>query len=96
MTMPAEYTKKRTYPEPIDLGNPPDELRNWTEKVIATWNLTVKEAEITWLMLKGLKTKEIADMLGNTDKTLKHHMATIFRKAHVESRSQLFAEILRV
>ena len=84
-----------SYPEPIDVGMPPEEIRMWTDRVVATWNLTPKETEVCEAMLKGLTTKEIADLLGNTEKTLKHHIASIFKKAHVGSRGEMFAEILR-
>ena len=86
---------KTTYPVPADIGTPPEELRLWTDKVIATWNLTPKESIVCECMIKGLSTREIAIALGNTEKTLKHHIASIFGKANVGSRSQLFAEILR-
>jgi DNA-binding NarL/FixJ family response regulator len=87
--------KQPTYPEPADVGNPPQELRTWTDRVIASWNLTPKEHVVCEFMLKGLTTLEIATALGNTDKTLKHHIAAIFGKAHVSSRAELFAEIIR-
>lgn len=88
-------TVKITYPEPADVGNPPEELRVWTDRVIESWNLTRKEREVCELILKGLSTIEIAKNLGNTDKTMKHHIASIFHKAHVGSRAELFAEIIR-
>lgn len=83
------------YPEPVDVGAPPEEVRAWTDRVLASWNLTKKEHDVCELILKGLSTVEIASALGNTDKTLKHHIATIFRKAHVHTRAELFAEILQ-
>lgn len=86
---------KPIYPVPADVGNPPDELQAWTDRVVASWNLTTKERVVCDCLLKGLSTLEMAGALGNTDKTLKHHIATIFSKAHVGSRSELFAEILR-
>jgi len=58
--------------------------------------LQAKEREVCDLVLKGLTTLEIAGVTGNTDKTLKLHIARIFRKAHVTSRAELFAELLRL
>jgi len=64
--------------------------------VIASWDLTRKQREVCDLLLKGLATKEICSVTGNTEKTMKHHINSIFRKAHVSSRSELFAEICRL
>jgi DNA-binding CsgD family transcriptional regulator len=86
---------KIAYPDPPDFGSPPDVVREWTDKLIDSWNLTAKERAVCEYLLKGLRTKEIADLLGNTDKTLKHHIASIYGKAHVGTRAELFAEILR-
>jgi len=88
--------KRITYPPPDDVGNPPDVVREWAEKVIASWHLTPKESEVCHYVLQGFSTAEIAAYTGNTDKTLKHHIATIFKKAHVASRAELFAEIIRL
>ncbi len=93
---PHNPHRKITYPEPPDLGDPPTVVREWCEKVIASWKLTPKETEVCHLILQGYLTKEMAGLLGNTDKTLKHHIATIYKKAHVDSRAALFAELIRL
>lgn len=95
MSNPTVRTAKRIYPEPPDVGIPPDEVHAWTERVIASWSLTPREREVCEALLKGLTTREMTAMIGSTEKTLKHHIATIFGKAHVSSRSELFSEILR-
>ena len=84
-----------TYPRPIDVGLPPEEFREFTNRVIDSWNLTPKERDVCEALLKGLTTREMALLLGNTEKTLKHHIATIFKKAHVSSRGEFFAEFIR-
>jgi DNA-binding CsgD family transcriptional regulator len=88
--------RKPTYPPPPDVGEPPDVIREWAEKVIASWGLTPKQSEVCHYMLQGFSTCEIAGFTGNSDKTLKHHIATIFKKAHVSTRAELFAEIIRL
>ncbi len=87
---------KKSYPAPPDMGDPPDVIRDWAEKIITSWGLTPKETEVCHLILKGFSTKELAEVTGNTEKTLKHHIASIFGKAHVTSRAELFAEIFRL
>ncbi len=86
----------KTYPPPPDLGDPPDAVAQWAKHVVDSWNLTPKERTVCDLILKGLHTEEIASVLGNGDKTVKHHIAVIFKKAGVGSRAELFSEILRL
>ncbi len=52
--------------------------------------LTTKEKEIVRLLLKGLSNKEVAQMSGNTEKTIKFHLTTIYQKCNVSSRCELF------
>ncbi len=65
-------------------------LRDSVEGMMCDVQLTIKEAEIARLLLQGLTTKEMVVPTGNTEKTLKHHIASIFKKFDVESRAQLF------
>ncbi len=55
--------------------------------------LTHKEKEIVRLILKGLSNKEVAEITGNTEKTIKFHLTAIFQKCGVESRTELFNSI---
>ena len=86
--------RRKDYPMPPIIGDPPDAIREWAEKVIASWDLTTREREVADLVLQGFSTPEIAEMTGITDKTLKNHINTIFKKAHVGSRAELFSTIL--
>jgi DNA-binding NarL/FixJ family response regulator len=63
------------------------------EQVLSNRGLTTKETEIFRLVLKGLSTSSIARISGNTDKTIKHHIASIFQKFGASSRAELFAEV---
>jgi len=60
------------------------------ERFLDLNRLTTKEKEIVRLLLKGLSNKEVARMSGNTEKTIKFHLTTIFQKCGVESRTELF------
>ena len=66
--------------------------------VFAAWGgeLTWKETNVLVCLCRGLSTKEMASLLGNTEKTLKHHIAGIFHKFGVESRTELFNTIFPV
>jgi ATP/maltotriose-dependent transcriptional regulator MalT len=89
-------TKTRVFPKPPDVGNPPDIILEWARRVVDSWRLTRREREVCELMLKGLSNDEIGAVLSSPASTIKHHIVMIFLKAHVDSRSQLFAEILRL
>src|SRR5215468_1439172 len=49
-------------------------------------NLTRRENEILGLVSSGLTNKEIANRLRLTERTVKHHMTCIMRKAKVRNR----------
>ncbi|HCF55308.1 MAG TPA: DNA-binding response regulator [Bacillus sp. (in: Bacteria)] len=50
--------------------------------------LTEREKEILFELVKGLSNKEIAEVLYISDKTVKIHINKIFKKLNVKSRSQ--------
>ena len=68
----------------------PRGLGHFVERALDRAELTAKEREVARLLLKGLSTKEMAGVTGNTEKTLKHHIASIFHKFDVASRAELF------
>jgi DNA-binding NarL/FixJ family response regulator len=73
-----------------------DEVRGhqgMLEHFMDGFHLTPKEKEITRLILKGLSNREVAEISGNTEKTIKFHLTTIFQKCGVSSRTELFNAI---
>jgi len=68
----------------------PKGLGHFVDRALERAELTAKEREVARLLLKGLSTKEMASVTGNTEKTLKHHIASIFHKFGVASRAELF------
>jgi DNA-binding NarL/FixJ family response regulator len=48
--------------------------------------LTHKEEEVLELLRKGLSNREIAKLLGISEKTVKSHLTDIFSKLNVKSR----------
>lgn len=51
--------------------------------------LTKREAEVADLARRGLRTKEVANQLFVTEKTIKFHLTSIYKKLNVKSRAQL-------
>jgi DNA-binding NarL/FixJ family response regulator len=52
-------------------------------------SISNKERQIIELISKGLKNKDIADLLAISEQTVKAHLNRIFRKVKVSNRSQL-------
>lgn len=51
-------------------------------------NLTGRESEILGLLARGYVAKEIADQLGISYETVRGHLANIYEKLHVRSRTE--------
>ena len=51
--------------------------------------ITSREKEVITLIGKGLKNKDIADRLGISEATVRHHLSSIYGKAGVEDRLNL-------
>lgn len=56
--------------------------------------LSVREAEIVRLMLKGHSTKSMARLLGNSPETVKVHRKRIYAKLKISSQGELFSMFL--
>lgn len=75
------------------LWEEPKGLQALVDRFLDIHGLTEKEKEITKLLLKGLSNKEVASVTGNTEKTIKYHLTTIFEKTGVGSRTELFNSV---
>ncbi len=56
--------------------------------------LTPREAEILEHIARGLQTKEIADLLHISERTVSSHLRNIYDKLHVRSRSAAVARFM--
>lgn len=63
---------------------------NIVTSAMAHVGLTPRERDVCTLLLKGFATKDMLTILGNTEKTIKGRIATIFNKFDVHSRAELF------
>ncbi len=61
----------------------------------AVATLSPQEKKIPPLVAEGKTNKEIAEILGLSDKTIKNYLSNIFVKLHVTRRSQLAAMVAR-
>jgi len=52
-------------------------------------NLTVKEKEIVNYLVDGFTYKKIAETLDNSIETIRHHVKNIYKKLHINSRTEL-------
>ncbi len=57
--------------------------------------LTPREAEILDHVTRGLYTKEIADLLSLSERTIGSHLRNIYEKLHVHSRAAAVARLLQ-
>ena len=57
--------------------------------------LTARETELLEQIARGLQTKEIADLLGISNRTIGSHLRNIYEKLHVRSRAAAVARFLQ-
>ena len=58
--------------------------------------LTKREKEIFTLLVSGNCTKEIADNLNISEKTVRNHISNVMQKLGVKGRAQAVVELLKL
>jgi putative tricarboxylic transport membrane protein len=58
------------------------------------WRLSDAESDIAWFMLRGLPLREIADVRGTSERTVRQQAQSIYRKAGLDGRSDLAGRVL--
>ena len=58
--------------------------------------LTKREEEVFSLLVKNKTTKEIANNLGISEKTVRNHISNTMQKLGVKGRAQAVVELLRM
>lgn len=66
-------------------------LYNLIEEQLKNWGLSPSEIEISFLILKGLSNKEIAEVRETTESTVRLQCSAIYKKSSLGSRSELAA-----
>ena len=58
--------------------------------------LTNREKEVFDLLIKGLSTKDISNILKISEKTVRNHISNTIQKFGVQSRAQAIIELLKL
>lgn len=58
--------------------------------------LTTREKEVFELLVLNKSTKEIAEFLGISEKTVRNHISNTMQKLEVKSRAQAVVELLKL
>ena len=58
--------------------------------------LTTREKNVFELLVENKSTKEIADELGISEKTVRNHISNVIQKLGVKGRSQAILELLKM
>lgn len=61
------------------------------QKQFDAWHLSASEQDVVIGMLKGLSFREIAELRGTREKTVRQQASTVYRKASVRGRNELTA-----
>ena len=57
---------------------------------------TKREAEVFNYLIQNYSTKEIAALMGISDKTVRNHISKVILKLNVSSRTQAMLELIRL
>jgi len=72
-------------------------LRGLSEAIdgqLDRWRLTPSEKEVAFLLLKGLSFKELAEVRGTSERTVRQQALAVYAKAGVAGRAELSAFFL--
>ena len=58
--------------------------------------LTKREKEVFELLITNLTTKDIAQLLGISEKTVRNHISNVMQKLGVKGRSSAVVELLKL
>lgn len=64
------------------------------EEQLEEWWLSSSEKEITILLMKGMSAKEIAELRGISEKTVRTHLTSVYKKSKLNNRYELAAYFL--
>jgi non-specific serine/threonine protein kinase len=84
------HPARQSLPDPFDREHRAD-----SETRDARHELTKREYEVAQLVAWGLANRHIAERLSLSPRTVEHHVASIFNKMRLRSRSQLAATFAR-
>lgn len=69
---------------------------NHTTEVVKREDLTERQLEVLEMVAKGATYKEVGDVVGLTERTVKYHMGRIIEQLHLQNRAQVIAYATRM
>jgi len=75
-------------------GRAVEQVKWGIQEDFGQWALSDAERDIAWFMLRGLPLREIADLRGTSERTVRQQAQSIYRKAGLEGRSDLAGRVL--
>ena len=104
---PSTTQTRNRYLEQV-LKHSNEDLKRWKEKSSAIlrglgkkigeqldeWSLSAAEKEVALMLIKGLSTRELAQLRGTSEKTVRQQASQIYTKASVDNRAELAAFFL--
>lgn len=70
------------------------EFHRVMERYFTHWGLTPAERDVAMFAVKGLSNREIAEVRGKSESTIKVQMNAVLRKAGVDNRAQLVSHFV--
>ena len=58
--------------------------------------LTIREKEVFSLLVQNKTTKEIGNILGISEKTVRNHISNVMQKLGVKGRAQAVVELIKM
>lgn len=74
--------------------NSAQEIRGLIDLQLDSWSLSESEKDVAILLIKGLTMKEIAQLRGTHDKTVRQQATNIYKKSGLTGRNDLSAFFL--
>jgi DNA-binding NarL/FixJ family response regulator len=65
------------------------EFHSLLKEHFVQWGLSPSETDVAYFAIKGMSNNEIAELRGTSDGTVKAQLNAVYRKAGLESRTQL-------
>lgn len=69
---------------------------SWESEITMKNILTKREKEILTYLEKGFSTKDVAELLGLSTKTVRNHISNVILKLGVNSRKQAIFELKKL
>ncbi|NMH66640.1 helix-turn-helix transcriptional regulator [Shewanella salipaludis] len=83
----AELSKQAS----AELSRAKKEFGEVIAKQFSDWQLTESEKQVSWLLLKGFNSKEIANLRELSDKTVRNQLSSVYKKSALRGKQAFIA-----